>query len=186
MALFNFGHNDLKSLFCEAKKNAGFIKKHLLLIFCLSVICSASLAFGNETEKYMDGLKSADINARIKAATELAKSHYIEGVKLALKDPDKKVRQAAISNLSILSPGRGEQKDPEAVTIIIQTLKDVDPDVRYAALYKLRDYQIDASFGRYDTDPDICREMAGLFRDPSEHIRNLKGQVFYFDIPPFL
>jgi HEAT repeat protein len=153
------------------KKNIRVSQLQLLLIFAfLSIFCSAGAVLGNDHGKYLADLKSADVIIRIKAAAELGQSHDIGGVKAALQDHDKRVRQAAINNLSILTP-RTQQKDPEAVTLFIQSLKDTDHEVRYAALYRLRDYQIDASFGHHDTDPDICREFVGMFHDPSEYIR---------------
>jgi HEAT repeat protein len=162
---------DLKDHSSRAKGTRSFQLQLLLIFTFLAVICSAGTALGNDHEKYLADLKSADVTIRIKAATELGKSHDTDGVKTALKDPDKKVRKAAINNLSILTPRMQQQKDPEAVALFVQSLKDTEHEVRYAALYRLRDYQIDASFGRHDTDPDICREIAGLFHDPSEHIR---------------
>ncbi len=101
----------------------------------------------------------------------MGKSHDIDGVKVALKDPNKKVRQAAINSLSLDMPRRERQKDPDAIAIVIQALNDNDRDVRYAALYKLKDYGTEAFFLRHDTDPEICNVIIGLFRDPWEQIR---------------
>ncbi len=152
--------------------NTYLFNKHLLLIFIsLSVLFSVNVVFANESARYLDYLKSDDVDARIKAATELAKMHDIAGVRLALKDQDKRVRRAAIYNLSIYNPTNHDLRDPEAVDIFIRSLKDKEAEVRYAALFNLRDYETEAFFLHHDTDPDICREITALLSDPGEHVR---------------
>jgi HEAT repeat protein len=126
---------------------------------------------GDEVEKFLIDLKSQDVEVRIKDAKELAKQHHITGVRLVLKDPDGKVRQAVILNLSI-SPVKGTgRRDPEAVAIFIESLKDRDANVREAALRQLKDYATEAFFNRTDVDPDICQSIAELLNDPKENIR---------------
>jgi HEAT repeat protein len=126
---------------------------------------------GNEVEKYLADLKSQDVEVRTKAAKELARQHHIAGVRLVLRDPDDKVRQAAILNLSISLVKGGGRRDPEAVAIFIESLKDRDANVRGTALQHLQDYTAEANFRRTDVDPDICQSIAELLNDPKENIR---------------
>jgi HEAT repeat protein len=126
---------------------------------------------GNEAEKYLIDLKSQDVEVRIKAAKELAKQHHITGVRLVLKDPEGKVRQAAILNLSISPVKGGGRRDPEAVAIFIESLKDREANVRGTALQHLQDFATEAYFHHTDVNPDICLTIAELLNDPKENIR---------------
>lgn len=132
---------------------------------------SASDANGNRVEKYLSDLKSPDISMRETAAREFAKQHHIAGVRAALRDIDGKVRHAAILNLSImLVDGKG-RRDPEAVAMFVDGLKDNDADVRLTALRKLEDYSNEAYFQQTDMDPDICLRIAELLDEPKENLR---------------
>jgi len=126
----------------------------------------------DEIESYLNNLSSTNIDTRIKAARELAIKHHIKGVRLALKDPEKKVRRVAISSLSI-KPLKGRGRDPEAVAIFIESLKDIDRDVRFGALCKLGDFSREASSHKIDMDPDICHSIAGILDDPDQNLRSL-------------
>lgn len=147
------------------------IKRIVFLKFCLFILLSANLVYGDETEKYLNDLKSTDIIVRVKAATELARQHNIAGARLALKDPEKKVRHAAILNLSISSPERrAGQQDPDAIAIFLESLKDKDADIRYSALNSLRGYA-DTILRDYDLDTDFCNNLAESLTDPVEKMR---------------
>ncbi len=126
----------------------------------------------DEIETYLDNLSSTNIEKRIQAAGELAVKHHIKGVRLALKDPEKKVRRIAISSLSI-KPLKGRGRDPEAVAIFIESLKDIDRDVRDASLRKLGDFSRDASSFKIAMDPDICHSIAAILDDPDQNLRYL-------------
>lgn len=132
------------------------------------LVCVAS---GSEKNSYLNDLNSLDVEVRIKAAKSLAEEHDIDGVRAALKDPDAKVRKAAIYNLSI-SPVKGHgRRDSEAVNIFIESLNDEDAGVRYYALFKFRDYEIESFFAHHDIDPEICSKIAPLLSDNDDRIR---------------
>lgn len=125
-----------------------------------------------EIQKNLNNLSSPDIQTRITAARELARLHNLNGVRLALKDTEAKVRYAAISALSIMpSDGKG-QRDPEAGAIFLTSLKDKDADVKYIALRQLESYSSEAYFQHIDMDPDVCVGIAELLDDPKENIRS--------------
>jgi HEAT repeat protein len=156
------------------RKYLPAVRDIIAIVLFVFFICLLSFeAYGNETSKMHEDLHSVDVNIRVRAATALAQSHDIEGVKEALKDNDKRVRHAAIYNLSILPVKGRERRDPQAVAVFIEGLKDKDPGVRYAALYNLRDFEIEASFSSLDMDPDICSKITPLLSDPAENIRYL-------------
>jgi HEAT repeat protein len=72
-----------------------------------------------------------------------------------------------------IKPFNRRGRDPEAVAIFIEALKDIDKDVKVTALRKLEDFSNEAFFSKVDMDPDICRSIATILDDPDQYLRYL-------------
>ncbi len=142
-----------------------------VLLWLFVVLAPAGMAFADVSQTLMKDLHSHDLDMRVKAATQLARLHDLDGVKTALRDGSEKVRYAAIDNLSIQAKG-GERRDPRAVAIFLAALEDKDAPVRQTALRHLEDFSNEAFFQHNDVDADVCRHIARLLHDPVQSIRS--------------
>lgn len=128
---------------------------------------------GAGADKLFPDLHSSNPAVREHAARELGKTRNFDGIREALKDPEPKVRRAAISQLSLESPSSGyERIDQKAMAIIIQCLKDSDAGVKSDALNRLRDNETSREFQAV-LAPAMCASLSELLNDPDKHVKQL-------------